>query len=54
VSGIPSGAPETQVRFLSARLKLANKQIEETNELRKQLQEQNSDLQKQLKVNEGL
>lgn len=43
-------APETQVRYFKAKVKVLEKQVEDFSEIRKQLNDQVSDLQKQLKA----
>ena len=42
--------PDSQARFLQAKVKMLTKQNDETNELRRELKEQCSDLQRQLKT----
>lgn len=44
------GAPNTQARFQQAKLKMLSKQVEDSAEIRKQLNDQIADIQKQLKI----
>jgi phage-related minor tail protein len=49
---LPSGdlPADTQLRFLTAKVKMLSKQVDDTNEIRRELGEQCADLQRQLKT----